>query len=165
MDGLCVLGSPMLWLIRALMPSCPLSRSLILPSHAHAPFLWHFPRSFIIAALHQARFWHQWVSHAFLLPSALAECWHPPWLSSTLRIPAWVRCSPWLYLGSPQGNVLGGHRVFRETGLGSCWPYQENKNLWAGSRRVTARGWHSINPLEQVLCSRYKEMSILFSLA
>lgn len=55
--------------------------------------------------------------------------------------------------------------MFRKTGLGNMWPYQENKNIRAGSRTVTARGRHSINPLEQVLCSQHKEMNILFSLA
>lgn len=152
---------------RALLPSLTWSHPPFLIAHAHVPFPWDFPRSFImaVAALHQARFWHQWVGHAFLLPLALAGCWHPPWPSSTLGIPARVCCSPWLCLGSPQRNVPGGHGVFRKTGLGTCWPYQENKHIRAGSRTVPARGRHSINPLEQVLCSRHKEMSILFSLA
>lgn len=105
--------------------SCPIALSNMISfslAHARAPFLCHFPRSFIlpVAALRQARFCHQWVSQAFLLPSALAGCWHPPWLSSTLGIPTWVCCSPWLCLGSPQGNVPGGHGVFRKTGLGTC---------------------------------------------
>lgn len=66
-----------------LMLSCCLALSHVVSSslaHAYAPFLWHFHRSFIIAvaALHQARFWNQWVSQVFLLPAALAGCWHPP---------------------------------------------------------------------------------------
>lgn len=155
------------------LPFCPLSHmvssSLARP---HAPslstILWHSPRPFIpaVAALCQARFCHQWVSHASTLSSALAGCWHPRWHPSTLGTPApYVCCSPWLCPGSPQGNVPGGHGVFRKTGLGTCWPSQENKNIRAGSRTVSARGRHSINPLEQVLCSWHKEMSTLFSSA
>lgn len=58
--------------------------------------------------------------------------------------------------------MLQGRRVFRKTGIGTCWPSQENKNIRAGSRAVSAKGRHSINPLEQVLCSWHKEMSTLF---
>lgn len=151
--------------------SCPLALSHMVSSslaHVHAPLLWHF------MALSQVVY-HSCSASGQVLASVGQPC-----ISATLspgrvlaptlalqhpRYPSMGVLQPVALPGLPQGNVPGGHKVFRKTGLGSCWPYQENKNIWASSRRETVRGWHSINPLEQVLCSRHKEMSILFSLA
>lgn len=164
-DGLHVLGSPTLWLTRALMPSCPLSHGLILPCScpcsvplALSQVIYHScgcPASGqVLASVAQPLIPAALSPGRVLAPTLALQ--HPGYPSTAV-----LQLCP----GSPQGNVPGGHGVFRKTGLGACWPCQENKNIRAGSHGVSVRGRHSINPLEQVLCSRHKEMSILFSLA
>lgn len=96
------------------------------------------------------------------------SCWHPEALhtllclrphSGTRGYPGVPHCCPQpLFLR----RVMGRCAAFGKTGLGTRQPSQENNNIRVGSSAASAREWHSINPLEQVLCSRHKEMSTLF---